>query len=159
MPARRHLAVGTAVLASLLVLTGCEQPTPLVSLVSGGTFAKTEAASFCFDGQDPTREPGTEGGCRFVERPPTLLEMRPGDQLGIDVDKELAESGWVAVVRPQNGGQQAQEQASPVQESHYFTFVPQFESGPIELDIRSLSSPRDDARVTGVWKFVLAPKD
>jgi hypothetical protein len=158
MPARRHLAVGTAAVASLLALTGCERPTPLVSLVSGGTFVKAEASSFCFEGQDPTREPGSEGGCSFTERTPRLLEVRPGDQLGIDVDKDLAESGWVAVVRPQNGGQQAQEQASPVQEGHYFTFNPQFETGPIELDIRSLSAPRGDAQVTGVWRFVLTPK-
>ncbi len=159
MPARRTLAVGTAVAASLLVLTGCEQPTPLVSLVSGGTFVKAEASSWCFDDQDPSKQPGSDGACTFTERTPQLLKVRPGDQLGIDVDKALAENGWIAVIRPQTGGEQAQESASPVQDDeHYFTFNPQFESGPIELDVRALSAPRDDAQVVGVWRFVLAPE-
>ena len=160
MRAPRLLTAGTAA-ASLLLLTGCEKPTPIVSVVSGGDFEHTEATSFCFEGQDPKAEPGSAEGCSFEELAPKLIRVQPGEQVGVDVSKELSDNAWVVVLRPQGAaeGQQAQEQASPVQDEHYFAFTPQFEGGaPLELQVRSLTSSEPGAAVTGVWRFVLAPR-
>ncbi len=161
MRAPRLLTAGTAA-ASLLLLTACEQPTPIVSVVSGGKTVHSEATSWCFEGQEPSAEPGGESGCSIDEGlAPELLRVQPGDQVGIDVSRELSDSAWVVVLRPQVGsdGQQAQEQASPVQDEHYFAFAPQFDGGvPIEMQVRSLASADAGAAVTGVWRFVLAPR-
>ncbi len=161
MRAPRLLGAGTA--AACLLLTGCsnlDKPSPIVSLVSGGSFAHSEATSYCFDGQSPSVEPGSKGGCSFTERTPELLQIRPGEQVGVDVSKQLADAAWVVVLKPQGpgpDGQPAQEQSSGVQNSHYFTFEPGFSGVPVELQVRSLASSAPDAAVTGVWRFVLAP--
>lgn len=158
----RLLAAGTA--AASLLLAGCsgvDKPTPIVSVVSGGRTVHSDATSYCFEGQDPKKQPGSDGGCSFAQSTPKLLEVRPGDQIGVDVSKEVADTAWVVVLRAQSAGAdgaQPQEQASPVQDSHYFAFSPQFTDGPLELQVRSLASTAPNAQVTGVWRFVLAPK-
>lgn len=163
MRAPRLLAAGTAA-ASLLLLSGCgnlEKPSPLVSIVSGGRSVHSEATSYCFDGQSPKKEPGSPGGCSFSRRAPQLVQVRPGDQIGVDVAKTLADTGWVVVVKPQGavpGGEQPREQSSQVQDSHYFAFPPPVGNGPIELQVRSLASSRQGAPVTGLWRFILTPK-
>lgn len=163
MRAPRLLAAGSA--AACLLLTGCsglEEPSPVVSVVSGGESEHSEATSYCFEGQDPTEEPGSKGGCSFEESKPKLLTVRPGEQVGVDVSKPLADAAWVVVLRPQGAspdGQQPQEQSSGVQTGHYFAFEPGFSGGPIELQVRSLADDAPDAQVTGVWRFVLAPGD
>lgn len=163
MRAPRLLGAGTA--AAALLLSGCsslQEPSPIVSVVSGGEFVSSEATSYCFEGQDPTKEPGSKGACSFEQSSPELLQVRPGEQVGVDVSKALADAAWVVVLRPQGptqDGQPPQEQSSGVQESHYFTFEPGFSGGPLELQVRSLASNAPDAQVTGVWRFVLAPGD
>lgn len=164
MRAPRLLAAGTA--AASLLLTGCaglEKATPIVSVVSGGEFEHTEATTFCFEGQDPAVEPGEKGDCSFEELRPKLVEVQPGEQVGVDVAKDLSDGAWVVVLRPQGGGAgqdgQPQEQSSAVQDEHYFTFVPQFDGGaPLDMQVRLLESDDPGARVKGVWTFVLAPK-
>ena len=163
MRAPRLLAAGTA--AASLMLSGCglEKPSPIVTVVSGGESTHSEATSWCFEGQDPEQEPGSEEGCSFEESRPELIRVQPGEQVGVDVEKTLSDRSWVVVLRPQGGGTdqqgQPQEQASPIQDEHYFGFVPQFEGGaPLELQVRSLASDRPDSAVTGVWRFVLAPE-
>lgn len=156
----RLLAACTA--ASALLLAGCsvQKPSPLVSVVSGGSTTHTEATSYCFDGQDPKKRPGTPGGCTFRASSPELLKVRAGDQVGVDVAKPLAAKAWVVVLQPQvqsGNAQQPQAQTSGVQTSHYFAFTPSFSDGPLELQVRSLASNAPGAAVTGVWRFVLAP--
>lgn len=160
MRAPRLLAAGAAT-ASLFALTGCQEPSPLVTVVSSGQSVHDEATSYCFDGQSPTKQPGTAGGCSFDRKAPKLLRVQQGEQVGIDVSKEVADRAWVVVIAPQAAGQAQQqgEQSSTVQTSHYFTFTPQFDGGtPLDLQVRSLASDAPNAQVTGVWRFVLAPK-
>ena len=152
--------------AALLLVSGCglEKPSPIVTVVSGGNSVNSEAVSYCFEGQDREKEPGTEGACRFEEdRKPEVVRVQPGEQVGVDVEKDLADGNWIVVLMPQGGAPgedgQPQEQASPVQDEHYFSFVPQFSGGaPLELQVRKLDSDQPDAGSTGVWRFVLAPR-
>jgi hypothetical protein len=161
MRAPRLLAAGAAT-ASLLTLSACQQPSPIVSVVSGGKTVHDEAVSYCFDGQDPAKQPGEKGACRFSERSAQLVRVRPGDQVGVDVAKPLADGAWVLQVTsqaPGQDGQPSQPRTSEVQDSHYFSFDPAFENGaPIELQVKSLASTKPNAAVTGVWRFVLAPQ-
>ena len=162
MRAPRLLAVGPAAAALLLSGCGAQKPSPIVSVVSGGQFVHSEATSWCFEGQDPAQEPDTGKGCSVEEERPELVRVRAGEQVGVDVDEALSDRAWVVVLQPQGapgpGEQQPQEQASPVQDEHYFGFVPQFQGGrPLELQVRSLASDEPGAAVTGLWRFVLAP--
>lgn len=155
MQARRRRSVAVlGACAALLTLTGCERPTPLVSVYSGTTTLNDKALSYCFPGQDPAKEPGTPGACRFDAegRTPEVLEVKPGDQVVIDVDKHLAESGWTAVLRAPGG----QPGRLAVQNEHVAFFEPDFSRAPqLTLEVLKLDAPRDDARAVGVWRFVL----
>ena len=163
MRAPRLLAAGTA--AASLLLSGCglEEPSPIVSVVSGGEFVHGEATSYCFEGQDPSVEAGSEKGCTVdAAKRPELIRVQAGEQVGVDVEKALSDRAWVVVLRPQgptDPAKQPAEQASPIQDEHYFGFTPQFDGGaPLELQVKSLASDRPGAAVTGLWRFVLAPE-
>lgn len=153
MRAPRLLLVAAS--AALLAGCGLQKPTPTVVVVSGSSQAHSEAVSYCFPGQRPEVPPGSPGSCYYDQTTaPKLVQVIPGNQVGIDVGKELADSGWVITLQSQQQG--SQPQSSGVRTGHYFAFTPPFQDGPLELQVRKLASPTSQ-QVTGVWRFVLAP--
>ena len=153
MTARSRLVAGLSAAVALVALTGCQKPTPSVSLVSGGKSVHSDATIYCFDGQSAQQQ-----NCRTDVHAPTALPIKVGQQLGIDVSKELADAGWVVVIP--GTGQNAQDQASDKQDSHYFAFTPQpalFANGPARLEVRMLDHGRTDAPTVGNWQFLLVP--
>lgn len=150
MTARRPVVTSLTALAALAAVAGCQQPTPAVTLVSGGHRVRTESAVYCRDGQTVAkRDCVTHGGRREV------LRVRNGDLVGIDVDKVLSDKGWELVDADA-------KQRSAVQDKHYFTFNANFANRPtpgvIDLEVRSLSRVAEDATVTGVWNFQLVQR-
>lgn len=140
MPART-LAT-SAVL--LVVLSGCQQPTPGVTLSSGTRSVHMEATTYCRAGQSPAKQNCVEHLARVAE-----IRVTQGDQLAIDVDKSIARHGWILVLPAGN-------QRSEVQDQHHFAYTPDFSAAPfIDLEIRSLDHVADDAATTGIWKFRL----
>ncbi|MCA1712000.1 MAG: DUF2771 family protein [Actinobacteria bacterium] len=152
MTARSRLVAGLSTAICVVALTGCQQPTPLVSMVSSGNTVHTEATIYCFDGQS-----AAEQNCRTAQdTAPTVLKVKPGQQVGIDVAKDVADSGWV-VVLPGDDEDPANDQASGAQDSHYFAFTPQFERGPLKIEVRMLDHGDTKAPTIGNWQFVLVP--
>ncbi len=78
----RHTAVAFAVLAAVGVTTGCEKQSPYVTLTAHGVTVKARATKYC-----------READCKTGGEAPTL-EVRPGDTLGIDVPRSVADQGW-----------------------------------------------------------------
>ena len=155
MQARRFPAlVGAS--ADLFGLTACERPTPLVTLYSGETSINDRAFSYCFEGQDPAKEPGTPGACRFDTegRTAKVLEVDPGDEVVVDVDRDLAHTGWTVVLRAPGG----QPSRLAIQDEHVTSFQPDFSRSPqITLEVLKLDRKAEDARAVGVWQFALVP--
>ncbi len=146
---RRTFATALSV-GALLLLAGCEKPTPGVTVVSGGTSVHTEATTFCRDGQSVEQRNCVEN----TDRNP-VLRVQQGALVGIDVDKDLSEHGWFLY--------DADAKArSEIQDTHYFSYTPDFGNRPtrgiINLEIRSTERVANDARVTGVWRFQLVQK-
>ena len=130
-----------------LALTGCEKPTPGVTVAAGTDSVHMEATTFCHEGQSAQQRNCAESLERFG-----VVRVKPGQQVMIDVDKELAEHGWILVDPDANA-------RSEVQEEHFFSYTPDFRGGPIvNLEVRSLDRPANDARTTGIWKFQLVQK-
>ena len=145
---RRALAVASAG-AAALGLTGCEAPTPIVTLQSGTAVVKTEASLWCFGGV------GRE--CRETPLPVTRLEATPGQRLLIDVDGKVADRGWYVELLVVGGDQAS---ASDPREEHTLslTVPPQ----PVQLTVRALDGAEgelDTERQTGAWTFLVTPKD
>lgn len=151
MTARSRLVAGLTAAVSLVALTGCQKPTPIVSMVSGGHTVHSDAAVYCFPGQSAAAQ-----NCRTHGTSPTVLKVKVGQQVGIDVSKKVADAGWV-VVLPGDDNDPSNDQASGKQDTHYFAFTPQFQSGPLRVEVRMLDHGRTDAPTVGNWQFVLVP--
>ena len=71
--------------------------------------------------------------------------------------KKVADAGWV-IVLPGNDQDPSNDQASGTQTSHYFAFTPQFQSGPLRMEVRMLDKGQPGAPTVGNWQFVLIPE-
>lgn len=80
MPSRTSVAALASV--AVLGLAACEKQNPIVTLTAGGVVVKAKAVEYC-RGDD----------CRTTDEVPTL-RIEPGDILGIDVPRSVAEQGW-----------------------------------------------------------------
>lgn len=140
----RPLATVAAGALLLVGLTGCEKPTPGVTVSSGTHSVHIESTTYCRDGQTAAQQNCVENLKRMG-----LVRVKAGELVGIDVDSSVAKHGWILVDTDANA-------RSEVQDTHYFSYTPDFRSGPIvHLEIRSLDRVSNDASTTGVWKFQL----
>jgi len=152
MTARPGRFTGICAAASLLVLAGCSKPTPVVSVVSGGSTERSDATLYCFPGQSIAKR-----DCRTdTTRLPTVVRVKPGQPIGIDVSRDVAKAGWVVVLP---GAGQRQDQSSGRQVSHYLSFTPQFspQAPQVDIDIRMLDHGSESKPTIGLWQFVLVP--
>lgn len=150
-PRRRLLAALTAGLA-VASLTGCERPAPIVTVVSGTTSEWKEADVFCFEGQSVE-----DGDCAERADGPTVLEVTPGQQVGVDVSKAVVDRGWFLELSPPEG--QGQPQQSEVfEDQHYFGFTaPSIGEQGLRLTIRTLGEQGEQGAPSGEWTFDLVP--
>ena len=149
MSLRRRLRPAACLALGLVALSGCERPTPLVTVVNAGRSVYTEADTYCFEGQSTV-----EATCAVRQQQAPTLEVVPGEAVGVDVGKELVEGGWIIELSdPQAPGEEAQPQQSEVQDDHYFTFTaPNLPpEGSLLLTVRSLNGETP----TGQWSFLL----
>jgi hypothetical protein len=137
MRVRPAVALASAVLG-LTALSGCEKPTPLVTVTSGSSSVHTEAACYEEDGQI-SRESCSDPGAGAPE-----IGVSPNGYIGVGVDPEVADAGWQITVN----GQQVTPQ--PLDTTYYrigpipAQFLAQ---GPIELNVAS----QHDGQVNGLW--------
>jgi hypothetical protein len=146
MSRRRRLSAAVSAGSLLLALTACERPSPLVTVVSSGNSVHSEAQVYCFEGQSVQ-----EANCATRAEQVKELRVRSGQPIGIDVDKEVAERGWLIEV---GEGEQAQ-QSSVFRDKHYFSFGLPLERGSrVPLTVRTVGGENPQAP-TGEWSFVL----
>ena len=140
----RRLATAALGASLLLGLTGCEKPTPGVTVSSGTHSVHVESATYCRDGQSAAQQNCVEHLGRVG-----IIKVKTGNEVSIDVDNAIAKHGWILVDADANA-------RSEVQDEHHFSYTPDFRSGPIvHLEIRSLDKVSNDAQTTGIWKFQL----
>jgi hypothetical protein len=154
LPSRRLLLSAPA-LALLLTVAGCEKPTPGVTVVADGKSVHGEATQYCRGGANLVQGnecPGTSDGT-------LVLEVRQGDDVAIDVDKEVSDSGWYVV------DTDARTRYS-YQSSHFTSFQADFSNRPVAgiinlsvLQVKSIPAKDSDvAPVIGQWKITLRQK-
>ena len=151
MTARTRWSAGLIAAVSLVALTGCQQPTPLVSLVSGGRTVHSEASVYCFAGQSAEKQ-----NCRTPQTRPTVLRVKANAPVNIDVSKPLAKAGWV-VILPGEDADPKNDRTSGKLTSHYFSLGSPQLSGPLRVEVRMLNHGRTDVATVGNWEFVLVP--
>ena len=150
MNARRPLARVAAV-GALLALSACEKPAPIVTVVNEGRSVYAEANSWCFEGQS-----GDECAQRSEE--PTTLQVR-GGTLGIDVDKELADGGWLFSIVDDERPEEPLFTSEVQEENHYYALpgLPTMRRGSSwTLRVQALTEDGEPGR--GSWEFSLRPR-
>ena len=148
MTARRRLLAAASATFALTALTACEKPAPLVTVVSGGTSVYSEAAAYCFD-EGQTLD---SGSCAVRSPEARRLEVRQGERIGIDVDKELVERGWQLEILDPADPQRTQ--GSSTITDHYFPFTAPgiAPGGKLVLTVRTVDA---NNAPTGEWQFEL----
>jgi hypothetical protein len=151
-PRRRLLAAVSAGVAAL-ALTGCERPAPIVTVVSGTNSEWKEADVWCFEGQS-----FEAGDCAQRAEGPTRLDVKPGEQVGVDVSKSVVERGWVVELSSPDG-QQEPQQSQVFEDQHYFAFTAP-SAGPqgLRLTVRAVGEQGESGPPSGVWTFDLVPR-
>ena len=153
MTARRRLLAALSAGAAVFALTGCEAPAPIVTVYSGMGSEWKEADVFCFEGQALDRDECVQRG----EGGSTQIEVVPGERVGVDVSKDVAERGWYLEL----SGPDGQPQSSAVQEDeHYFSFTaPNVDENGLRLTVKTLGEQGPQGPHSGEWVFDLVPKD
>lgn len=153
MSARRRLLATASAGIALVGLTGCEKPAPIVTIVSGGTSVHKEADLFCFEGQQLQLDE-----CAQRAEGVTTLEVTPGQQVGVDVDRDIVDRGWyIQLAQPgaQAGGEQAQR-SDLFEDQHYFGFTaPAVGPEGVVLTILSAGDQGEQGPPSGEWTFQL----
>ena len=147
MPPRRTAVTLLSSALALGALAGCSKPTPAVTLVSDGRHVRSEATLYCRAGQTPAKR-----NCATAHHGPTVLSVRQGSHVGVDVDRTLAKHGWYLV-------DVDNKQRTAVQDTHFFSFDANFsqrsQKGVITLEVRSVDHVAENAKDTGTWVFQL----
>ncbi len=152
MTARRRLLAAASATFAVTALTACEKPAPLVTIVSGGSSVYSEAATYCFE-EGQTLD---SGSCAARASELRTLEVRQGERIGIDVDKELVERGWqLELVDPADP---QRTQGSSTITDHYFPFTAPgiAPKGTLLLTVRTVDA---NNAPTGEWRFELVNRD
>ena len=138
---RLPVALGAVLLTA--GLSGCEKPSPLVTVFSGRHLVHSEAQCYAFG--DKAVSPQE---CAKQVRSVPELTIHPGETIGIDVAKDIADGGWIAAI---NG----QRLSGGIVDGHYFKFAlgpDAIAQAPLELQVIARG---DDKQNKGVWIFKL----
>jgi hypothetical protein len=143
--------------AGLLLVTGCQQPSPSITLVSSGHSTHFAAQQWCRGGKvllHGNECPGT--GPQLLK----IVRANGGDQVGIDVDSSLADAGWYVF------NTETSEPVIGISHSHYRTFTVDYSRSKVpgiaQLEVRTVdhipTNDTDVVKVTGQWVFQVAAK-
>lgn len=138
--ARRTAALGL-VAVGFLTLTGCDKPSPTVTVFSGGSSTLAEAQ--CWSRSDA---PVNTAACSSEDRVGSI-KVRANQTIGISVDSKIADKGWLVAIG------QSQLVRAPITKT-YFRFQlssADLASGPLRLQIVAID--KTGKAPLGRWQF------
>jgi hypothetical protein len=126
----------------LLILTGCQQPTPGVTLQSGSRSVHDTATAYLRDGKQARGSSSAK-----------VLRVRPGALVGIDVDSTVADHGWsVHITTPTTSGTSSTLDTPTLKGQHHFSF--NVGNGTTQIVVSENGAGTDPQ---GLWFFTLQP--
>ncbi|HVQ18998.1 MAG TPA: hypothetical protein VMT27_08175 [Actinomycetes bacterium] len=144
-------------LAALGPLSGCDKPTPNVTVFSGTTSEHRDAICWSPDADQAIEQSdcsielqSTEDFNQRLLDKVAIVPTTPGETVGISVDPVIADNGWQVSI---NGRPLTRQ---PVTENYFrFTMPPQpLRNGDAQLVVQALTS--DGKAVRGSWIFGLS---
>ncbi|SDI97017.1 Protein of unknown function [Frankineae bacterium MT45] len=83
---RRAGVIATVTLAGAGLLSACQKPVPLVTVLANETVTQLHPQEYCFDATHPCRKSGDD---------PQPIKARAGSTISIDVPKAVADKYWL----------------------------------------------------------------
>lgn len=142
MRLRTTAGLGAAGLLAVTGLSGCDKPRPGVTVVSGGSTQRLDAACWSRD-EDKTV---TLASCTPEG---ATLKVTPGRTIGISVDKEVADAGWEPAI-----GNSALV-AKPLHETYYRFALSEQDLAPGSLTLRVIAVDKSQKNPRGFWSLSL----
>ena len=137
---RRSRVIAPASVLLAGVLAGCQQPTPAVTLQSGGISVRSTATAYVRNGRQVAS----------TERV-TVLRARAGATVGIDVDHGLADKGWSVHITPRTTNATTLDSPS-LKGQHHFSFqVGSVTTQVVISEVGAGTTPQ------GLWVFAVSP--
>jgi hypothetical protein len=128
----------------LTSLTGCDKPTPEVTAFSGRHSAQAQAV--CWN-PEPARV--SAGDCQVVGSKAPTIEVVPGSTVGISVDKEIADSGWIPAI----GNQRLTP--GTLSDTYYRLALSESDLRNSPLELRIFAVAGSESQTRGLWLFEL----
>ncbi|MDX2695885.1 hypothetical protein Sipo8835_29270 [Streptomyces ipomoeae] len=148
---RRAAATLGAVSAGLLVLSACDEPTPMATVTLGKESVHTEAECYEKLSVEQVQK------CT-KEKPSESIELPQGETLRVGVDPEISKTGWALWI----DGEQA---TNPFKKT-YYTFenadlfaVQPGQQAKKSLTISVVEQNKEGTEFKGVWNFTLTNPD
>jgi hypothetical protein len=136
-PFPRLAAILSAVVVTGLALAGCDRPTPLVTMESGGDFVQTNAAQYLRNGTVIQRTVS-----------PPHLTAKPGGSLNIDVPSSVADRGYFLSANNQR-------LTDTITSTHYRYPLPNVQ-GTVNLVVFAAPTDPKSTTASGSWPFVVS---
>lgn len=143
------LAVGLAAMAGL-VLSGCQKPPPAISVWTSGQSSQVTPLCWAFESDDQKL-----GGCdqetlrSNLADDTNVIEVAPGNTVGISVDPDVAEAGWTPII---DGNPLANKPLTTTYFRFTYPLVAPETGAPLQVVAGQGTSPR------GVWSVRLLPR-
>lgn len=149
---RRSLAIALVALSPLL-LSGCEKPNPGVTVWSGTTSQFEQAVCWQADGAALTAKECAQDvlSAASAGKDIPVIEVAPGDTVGISVDPVVADAGWSVQIA-------GSTLASGLTDTYYrFTFPESVATGGTGYTMQITSAASGSTGTSGYWFFQLIP--
>ncbi|MCM2391842.1 DUF2771 domain-containing protein [Streptomyces albipurpureus] len=148
---RRAAATLGAVSAGLLVLSGCDKPTPLATITVGTESVNSEATCYN-DGKALAESKAQECISKTTGK---TIKVDLDDQIRFGVDTTIAENGWMLYL----GGQRAEEE--PFKKTYRSIQAGAFFASQTGQPVKKVNVSiveTKGSKQLGVWHFTLEKK-
>ncbi|MDT0572216.1 hypothetical protein RM704_32985 [Streptomyces sp. DSM 3412] len=149
---RRAAATLGAVSAGLLVLSACDEPTPMATVTIGTDSISSEAACY----RTLTAEQAKE--CA-QEKPSKSIELAQGETLRIGVDPEVSETGWALWINGEQATNNTFDKTYWAFENADLFATQPGQAAQKSLTISVVEQNAEGSKIEGVWNFELKNPD
>ncbi|GHB36639.1 lipoprotein [Streptomyces viridiviolaceus] len=152
---RRAVAAAGAVSAGLLLLSACDQPTPMSTITVGSSSVSSEATC---GGEDEVLKTADIQKC-LQDKDVKSITVDPDETVRLGVDPEVAERRWTILMNGQQLTDDSDKTYRTVPGSVFFNAQYGAQGDSTLVTIKAGDGKDDSDEATGLWSFKLKKDD
>ncbi|MBD0424898.1 DUF2771 domain-containing protein [Streptomyces sp. TRM S81-3] len=155
MRRRRAVAAAGAVSAGLLLLSACDQPTPMSTVTVGSSSVSSEATC---GGEDKVLTTAEIQKC-LQDKDVDTITVDPDETVRIGVDPEVADKRWTILMNGQQLTDDSNKTYRTVPGSVFFNAQYGAQGDSTLVTVKAGDGKDDSDKATGLWSFKLKKDD